>query len=80
MGERGVSFVKDFKCQSVEPDQAFLRAEPEVAVARLRYGRNRILWQAVLGGPGIQLILGNGLAGIEKETRDILAEAIRYVG
>jgi len=48
---RQIPFVQDGEARPVEPGDSFVCAHPEVAVPRLGDRRDRLLRQAVLGGP-----------------------------
>src|SRR5262245_6165123 len=59
--------VVDVQPHAVETDQPLLCAEPAVAVAWLHDGADRVLREAALAVPDHMDVLGDGLAGIERE-------------
>ncbi len=66
---RGILLVEDHEAHAVEADEALLGAEPEVTVARLDDGANRVLRKALLGRPDAVPVLRRGEPGVEGKDR-----------
>ena len=67
IGEVAAACVEDAEVEPVEADEAFLGAEPEVAVGRAEDGVNTTLRQALLGRPGVEVVLRQGIVRVERE-------------
>jgi hypothetical protein len=65
MPSSGRSGVEDREARAVEPDEPFLRAEPEVAVRCLGQRHHGVLGQPLLGLPDVVDVLGDRLARVE---------------
>jgi peroxiredoxin/uncharacterized protein YndB with AHSA1/START domain len=64
--ERGrVPGVERSEAHAVEAADSAVGPQPEVAVARLQDRGHRVLRQVVGGGPGVDVVLGERLGGIE---------------
>ena len=61
---------------AVEPDQALLRAEPEISIAGLHHRPYRTLGQPVGCSPRRVSVLGKGLRGIERQPGRRLPSAL----
>ena len=64
---RRVAGVEDREAHAVETDQAFLRAQPEIAVASLEDRRDGVLREARIAGPHVVAVLRQGHRRIEAE-------------
>ena len=51
---RRVAVVEDLEADAIEPDQAFVGAEPEVAVAGLEQGGDGFGGEAIFQSPGTE--------------------------
>ncbi len=58
-------FVPDAEAHAVEPREALLGADPEVSVAGLEQGLDRVLGKALLRLPRVEAVLRQGLGGVE---------------
>src|SRR5437868_14490680 len=52
----GVALVEDGEVQPIKTHQAVQRAQPKVSVARLRDGRDLVIWKALLGVPVVNSV------------------------
>ena len=64
---RRVAAVEDGEADAVESHQPLLRAQPQVAVGRLRDDLHRVLGQAVLRVERVQAVLVERAGGVERQ-------------
>ena len=64
---RRVGAIEDGEAEAIESNEAFVRAQPEIAVAGLGDGVDGILGQAFVGGPCLVHVPVEGLRWIERQ-------------